>query len=295
MPFQRSAATLLIIAMVVAACILPVGARGDQTKAKVFIQVAEKAMEIAVELIERAKADGKEVSPAVHLVDEGSNLLARAKAAYDRGDYDSAAAEAKLAQERFRDALRALGPERPSIDEREATARLLEAIKRARERIQGVRDALTSSAEIGGNLREQISSKLSQAERLLDDAESILKTNAKNASEAARRLAQAEKLISEAYVMLKHASHEPNKHRIDAFLKNLERDISKLIDELTKLKKRGVKVDDLIDLLNRADSLVRSARDKATGDDLDGALTDIQQARDITQQVRREIAKRHKP
>ena len=72
---QRKAAALLIMAVIVAACAPPVTASGDQTKAKMFIQVAEKAREVAFEFIERAKASGIDVSLASSLVEEGSNLL----------------------------------------------------------------------------------------------------------------------------------------------------------------------------------------------------------------------------
>jgi len=292
---QRKVAALLIMAVIVAACAPPVTARGDQTRAKMFIQVAEKAREIALEFIDRAKATGKDVSLAAGLVEEGSNLLNTAKAAYEKGDYDSAAADAKSAQEKFREALKASGPEVPSIEEQEAKARLLEAIERTGERIRRVRDVLSSSTEISESLRGQIDSKLSQAEGLLSEAESILRTDVKSASEAAQRLAQAEKLISEAFVLLKQASHGPNMHRIEAFLSNLEREISKLGGELEKLAKRGVNVSDLKVLLSNVGSLVESARGKASSGDLSGALSDIQQAREIMRQVRTEMAKRHKP
>jgi len=292
---QRKAAALLIMAVIVAASLQPVTARGDQMKAKVFIEMAEKGREIALELIERAKAAGKEVSMVVGLVQEGNSLLDKARAAYEEGDYDSAAADAKSAQEKFREALKALGPETPSIEEQEAKVRLLEAVDRAGERVRRVREALSSSTEVNGSLRGQIDAKLNQAEGSLSEAESILKTNVKNASEAARTLAQAEKLISEAFVMLKHASHVPNMHRIQAFLKNLEQEISRLRGELEKLEKRGVNIDDLKGLLGEAESQVNSARGKASNGDLSGVLSDIQQAREIIQQVRREIAKRHKP
>jgi len=292
---ERKAAALLIMAVIVAACAPPVTASGDQTKAMMFMQVAEKSREIALELIERAKATGIDVSLAAGLVEEGSNLLNTARAAYEGGDYDSAAADAKSAQEKFREALKASGPETPSIEEQEAKPRLLEAIERAGERIGRVREALSSSTEISESLRGQIDSKLIQAEGLLSEAESILRTNVKSASEAAQRLAQAEKLISETFVALKQASHGPNMHRIEAFLNNLEREISKLRGELEKLAQRGVKVDDLKGLLSNAENLVESARGKASNGDLSGALSDIQQAREIMRQVRNEIAKRHKP
>ena len=297
MSFQRRTAALLIIAVMAAACVLPVTARDDQMKAEVFVEIAEKAREITLGFIEKAALAGNDVSVSVNLLEEGSRLLTQAKTAYDEADYESAAADARLAQEKFRDALKALGSENNSSeeDEEDAKPRLLEAIERARERIRKVREVLSSSNDISENLREQINAKLIQAEGLLNEAESIVGTNVKNASEAAQKLGQAEKLVSEAFVMLKHASHEPNRHRIEAFLRNMERDISRLRSELEKLVKKGNNVEDLNSSLSQAENLVGSAREKSAKDDLAGALTDIQQAKEIIQQVRKEIAGHHKP
>lgn len=295
MPDQRRAFALLVMVAMAAAYTLPVAAQGDQTKAKMFIEVAQRAREIALEFVEIAKAAGKDIALATGLIEEGSNLLNRARAAYERGEYDSATAEAKLAQEKFRNALKALGPEKPSLEERGAEARLREAIERARARIKRVVEALSNSTGIAEDLQQAIGTKLNTAEGLLNEAESTLKADAKNVSEAARKLAQAEKLIGEAHVLLTHASHEPDRNRVEAFLKNMEREISGLRNELERLAKRGIRIDDLSALLDQAESLLKNARGKMDEDEFSGALSDLQEAREITQQVRREMAKRHKP
>lgn len=283
----------LIIAVIVASYAVPVSAQGDQTKAKMFLQIAEKAREIALQFAEKAKADGKDVTAAMSLIEDGTSLLNQAKAAYDKGDYDLAAAQARKAQENFRDALEALGPEKPSTEENEK--RLLEEIERARRRIVTIRGALSNSTEIGQDMREQINSKLGQAEGLLNEAESLLKSNVKDTPEAARRLAQAEKAIAEAFSLMKLASKEPNKHHMDIYLKNLEQEILRLRNKLEKLEKKSVKVDDLRDLLNKAEGLVNSAQDKASKDDLPGALADARSARELVENVRGEIVKRSRP
>jgi len=288
-------AALLMLAAMAGAFVPAVAAQGDQTNARIFIQTAERAKEIALEFIERARSSGTDVSAALGLVEEGGRLLAQAKAAYDRGDYDSAAADARLAQTRFRDALKMLGPEKATI-EQEAEARLREAIERARERIQKVREALASSTEITDEL-EQIRRKLYEAEGLLKEAESILGADVENSSEAARKTAQAEKLVSEAFVMLKQASGAPNRHRIEAFLKNMEKEIQKLRNDLEQMARRGIRIDDLRSLLDTAEGLLKTAQGKASDGDLNGALSDIEQVRNIIEQVRREVSgrQRHGP
>jgi len=95
--------------------------------------------------------------------------------------------------------------------------------------------------------------------------------------------------------LLKYASEELNKQRMESFLSNLEREISKLRDELDKLKMRGINVDDLKGRLDTAARLIELARDKVSKDQLAEALLDIQQAREIVRQMWEEIAKHRKP
>jgi hypothetical protein len=281
---RRDVAALLIVAMIVATYAASVTAQGDQTKAKMFLQIAENAKEAALEFVESAKAGGKDVTAAVFLIGVGSNLLNQAKVAYEKGDYDSVVARARMAQEMFRDAFQALSPEKPSAEENEV--RLLEAVERARRRILRIREVLSNSTEIAQDLRAQINSKLNQAEGVLNEAESFLKSNAKDASEAARELSQAEKVIAEVFVLMKYASKESSKRHMEAFLTDLERDISRLRDELEKLETKGVKVDDLNHQLDQAANLVKNAQEKASKDDLVGALADGESAGEIVNRHR---------
>ena len=289
---RRDIAALLIVAMIVATYAASVTAQGDQTKAKMFLQIAENAKEAALGFVESAKAGGKDVTAAVFLIGVGSNLLNQAKVAYEKGDYDSVVARARMAQEMFRDAFQALSPEKPSAEENEV--RLLEAVERARRRILRIREVLSNSTEIAQDLRAQINSKLNQAEGVLNETESFLKSNAKDASEAARKLSQAEKVIAEVFVLMKYASKESSKRDMEAFLKDLERDISRLRDELEKLETKGVKVDDLNHQLDQAANLVKNAQEKASKDDLVGALADGESAGEIVENVKGEIVNRHR-
>jgi len=283
----------LIIAAMVASYAVPVSAQGDQTKAKMFLQIAEKAREIAIEFVEKARTEGKDVALATSLIEDGNYILNEAKKVYSEGNYDVAAVMAKLAQGIFRDSLETLGPERPSTEENEV--RLREAIERTRRRILRIREALSNWTDIGQDLREQINSKVNQAEGLLNEAELMLRSNGKDASEAARRLAQSEKTIAEAFSLMKLASKELNKYHMEIFLKGFEREILRLRNELEKLEKKGVKVDDLQDLLKEAEELVGGAREKASRDDLSGALVDARIAGQIIEHVWKELVKRGRP
>jgi len=290
----RKAIPLLFMAVTFAACLIPVEAQqDDQMKAKIFIQIAENVRSIALEFIKQANATGTDISVAIAYVEEGNIILGQARAAYERGEYSLAVFHARMAQREFRNALRNLGPESPPAEEQEE--QLFEALKRARETILRIRSTLSSSTGISQGLREQINAKLDRAENLLNDADSLLRSGTGNTSEAAQKLDQSEKLIVESFMLLKYASEELNKQRMESFVNNLEREISKLRDELDKLKMKGINVDDLKGRLDTAARLIELARDKVSKDQLAEALLDIQQAREIVRQVWEEIAKHRKP
>ena len=291
---RNQTVSILVLAVVLVALTEPVLAQpADQVKARVFIQTAETAKSIAIDLIEKGKLAGKDVSLSESLVKEGISLLDQAKLAYDKGDYDSAATQARNAQVKFREAIRKINGEK-QIEEQDTKPRLLEAVQRARERIEKVRKALSNLTDVAQDLRDQIKSKLNDAESLLNECNAIFQTDMKNASEAARKLAQAEKLVSEAFVATKNALKEPNKHRVEALLKTLQKEISRLNDDIEKLK-RGTSTDDLKEKLAKADGLLSAAKDKILNDDVAGAFRDIGSARELVNAVKRELGKRSKP
>ncbi|MEM3528272.1 MAG: hypothetical protein QXI59_08110 [Candidatus Bathyarchaeia archaeon] len=282
--------SLFIIVLVLTVCVNPVlgeQVNQAQNRARIFINVAEKARSITAELIEKAKASGEDTASRMQLIDEGNNLLSRAKEAYDRGDYVSSATDARLAQSKYREAMRGLGPIGP-LAEKNIRERLIEAIQRARERIKRIREIIASSTEIREELVKNALENVDQAEQLLNDAESIIRSGVQNASEAARKLAQAEKKMSMAFTFLKQASKEPNKHRLENYIKRLENQLSRLRDWVQRLRRMGVKDDRLNEiqtLLEEAENLIKSALDKVASDKLAGALADIEKANEIMRQA----------
>lgn len=290
----RKAIPLLFMAVTLAACLIPVEAQqDDQMKAKIFIQIAENVRNIAVEFVKQGNATGVDISVATAYIEEGNIILGQAGAAYERGEYSLAVFHARMAQREFRNALRNLGPESPPAEEQEE--QLLEALKRARETILRIRSVLSSSTGISQSLREQINAKLDRAENLLNEADSLLRLQTGNTSEAAHKLDQSERLIVESFMLLNYASEELSKQRMESFLNDLEREISKLRDELDKLEMKGINIDDLKGRLDMAARLIEFARDNVSKDQFATALLDIQQAREIVRQMWEEVAKHRKP
>ncbi len=290
-------AGLLIVAVLVTASIQPLAAGvPDQAKAQKFIEIAEDSGALASRLVDQAKSRGINVSTATVLIQEGDSLLAEAKTAFSKSDFVAAFERARLAQEKFRDAAKHLNLDEASAFHEKAEG-LLEAIARARLRIKSIRETLASITLTPENqgLVSQIKSKLASAEDELANAEAAVRAEPAKASEAAIMLAQAEKNIAEAFVALTQLAHLANSHRAEAFLKEVEKHVQRLKEELARLAKRGVKVDDLNAQLATVEQLIAAARIKLKNGDINGALADIQQADQLLKAIQREIAKRQKP
>lgn len=286
----RKIVPLLVMGLVFSALSIHVNAEQDvPTKAIVLIQIAENVRKITFEYIEQARATGADVRVAMAHIEEGDIILGQARAAYERGEYPLAVFHAGMAQREFRNALRSLGSETPLAEEREE--QLLEALRRARDTILRIRSTLLNSTGINQALREQISAKLDLAESLLDEADSLLRVGASRISEATDKLDQSEKLIVECFALLNYASEELNRQRMEGFLSGLEQEISKLRDELERLKLNRIDVKDLEGRLETATKLIESARLKIFKDQLPEAVLAIQQAREIVKQLWAEVAK----
>ena len=282
------------MAVILAACLIPAQAQqDDQTKAKIFIQIAENVRNIALEFVKQANVTSTAISVATAYIQEGNIILGQAIAAYERGEYSLAVFHARMAQREFRNALRNLGPESPPAQEQEE--QLLEALRRARETILRIRSALSSSTGISQSLREEINAKLDRAESLLNEADSLLRLQTPNTSEAAHKLDQSEKLIVESFMLLKYASEELNEQRMESFLSNLEEEIARLRDELSRLKMAGVNVDNPKARLDMAARLIELARNMVSEDQFAEALLDIQQVSEIVKQMWEEVAKHTRP
>ncbi|TLM99342.1 hypothetical protein FDZ71_15950, partial [bacterium] len=90
MTISRTAVPFLVLTILSLMLVNPIAAQNDEAKAKVFIQIAEKAREVALQLIERAKAAGQDVSAATLQFDQGTTFLNRAQQAYQDKQYDAA-------------------------------------------------------------------------------------------------------------------------------------------------------------------------------------------------------------
>ena len=267
----------------------------EQTDTQKYIEITEQIKARAESLRDQARDRGVDVTAANKLISEGSSLLDEAKTLLQKADYASAFKKAREAQAKFRDATTVLnGAEDKSGEEKRKD--ISTAIDRAADRIQRIQDVIagiTSTAE-NQNFIDSVRQNLGEAEKNLAEAKAAVETKSDDPSKASKSLAEANKNIEEAFKGLKLIGDWTVNWRCDAFLRGIKNTIDKVRDELDKAEKKGSKVDDLREQLTTAEESIQEAKAKLLAGDKKAALAEIAKARDILQDITKELHKRGK-
>jgi len=214
----------------------------QQEKAEAFVAVAEEAKNEVDELMSTIGEEG--VPPELNtLYEEGVGNLMAAQEELGKEDpeYELVISLAKEAMKIFRNVYGQLntllegeeageeteeeteeGEEAEEIEEPEDPQTLMQAIERARRRIDRVNGTIDANI---GYLTEYAEETLRgedgllvNATELLDEAEAALGQDPPDVSTAAKKHGDAHKLISQAFVILKKAAGALNNGRINGFL-----------------------------------------------------------------------------
>jgi tetratricopeptide (TPR) repeat protein len=269
----------------------------NQSQTQAFIQVAQNAQALAERLL-AAMPQGSDTTDASALISEGKALLQEAQTAYVQDDYPVAILKATQAQDKFKQAIVSLTSAdsiQSQSDEVEKRLGILEAIRRARERLDRLKSILAS---IQTNSDSQailtIQNLLSDAEAALNNAEAIIKSNPPSAQDAAKYLAQAEADLGRATGELNQLAHAANAQRGEGVLKGLENQVRVLGEQIDKAAAKGVKVDDLKSQLVEVQILIDAAHQKFASGDVAGAVAIVQQAKQLIHVIRQALAHRHR-
>ncbi len=265
---------LALIALAIPSLVLPLSGyavREDQTKADKFTEIAERAHEQALMLIGRASERGLNVTEANRLVAEGESLLLQSKGLYVLANYTDALRRAREAQERFRDAIRALEGRVEDAEDHEIAKGLLTAISRAEERIQRLRNVVENLTWTSENSKffDWVEGNLTQGQENLDDAKDLLGGRPLNASRAAALLAGANRYLEDAHKALKGIGDWTVAWRAENFIRGMRKQLEKIEDRLMAHE------------LGEIEGLIGSARWKILSGNKKGALEDIKEARDM--------------
>jgi hypothetical protein len=175
---------------------------GDEVRATVFLNVAERARDLLVRLMERAEEAEIETSSVDPILAAGDALLEEARTACEVTDYPLCADKAHDAAQTYREGLQQLGELAESLAETEATVGqgLLEAIeahRRLAARMETAVNAVTPS-EVSEPYRDWVLDNLTEAHGHLDAAEQALTNSPSDVTLAAHELAAANHDLREA-------------------------------------------------------------------------------------------------
>lgn len=266
----------------------------DQARAEEFIRIVQKISGHAANLRDIAKANGADVTSADKLISEGEALIENAQASLGKGDYTLAFQNAKESQTKFRDSIKTLTDLTGETEEEKAKD-ILAAIDRAAERIQRLRETIASISPTTENQNyiDLVSEKIGEAEKNLANARSAIE-KMPNASAAAKLLGEANKNIEEALKALRLIADWILTWRSENFLDGLEKELARVTDQLESAAKKGAKTEDLEAKLTEAEESIKEARAKLLTGDKKDALTKIKEARDILQEISKELQKRNR-
>jgi len=291
---------LLILLLLTIAIVNPMqlwvhAAAQEQTATQKYIEITEQIKARTEGLRDQAKDGGADVTAANKLISEGASLLDEAKSLLQKADYASSFQKAREAQAKFRDATAVLnGAEDKSGEEKRKD--ISTAIDRAADRIQEIQDVIagiTPTAE-NQNYINSVRQNLGEAEKNLVEAKAAVEAKSADTSEASKSLAEANKNIEEALKSLRQIGDWTLGWRSEAFLQGIKNTVDKVKDDLDKAEKKGSKTDDLRAQLTTAEKSIQEAKAKLLAGDKKAALAEIAKARDLLQDITKELHKRGK-
>jgi hypothetical protein len=293
---QRNKLLGLCVMSVLALAMLPslttYALPNDRAGAMKFIEVAQEAYEEATMLAELTRSRGGNVTLAESRIGEGGRLLTWAKGNFTAGNYPLAIENAKAAQRRFREGIRALEMEEAEEQE-EVGHGILVAISHLSDRISRLRDVVD---RLERDTEEEkyiawVNGNLTEAEDNLAAAKAIIEGGPRNASEAARLVGEANRNIDDACKVLKLIGDHRIAWRVESFTRGLWNQREKVRDEIEKARRKGENVEGLERMLDDARELVDSAKSKLIQGDKKGALAEVKEARDLLHDAFKELKK----
>ncbi len=269
------------------------GAEQDKSRAEVFVEIAKKALETTLSLRDLAQSKGLDITRMNALIARGEALLKEAEGQLANNEFQKASEKAREAMKAFSDAIRSLGKAFDKEEEEQERGQgILEAISRARDRIEKIRASLPETEGASQKLVEavnKVKGLLSEAEKLLGEAEAVIQSSPSNASEAAKKMAEANRKLAEAHRALEEALKHGDKKRLDHFTKGIEKELEK-VKKLVEQRGEG-NTEALKAKLAQIETLIEEAEKKAEAGDMKGAMQDIKEARDLLHSVVKDLAK----
>jgi len=287
---SRSIAVLVLMATVIMAIVPYSGTVYGQNpsqeeekaerKAEKLVEMADRAeqrVDNLIRLIFANETANKTITDAglmdelegnVTLFNQGVGNLTMAHDAFDDGDYQGAIANATDALRIFCEVFKAVHyiMEQAGVDKgRLIDAQgLIQAMQRALERIERLREILPEDAE-------EVLELLNTAEQCLNITAARVWLLEGRVNETAHNLTQANRLIAEARQYIKMQAKEMNTVRITNYLRGAEQATDRIVKRLEIASRKGLNVTAILESLGFANetefreflqNMTQSARDK---------------------------------
>ena len=268
--------------------------RRQAQAAERFIEVAERAQALIIQLRDTANARGVDVSKVNVAITDGESLLVEAKDRLAANDPNGAVNKARDGMKMFVRAIKAFGNNLEEdgdglnkADKR--SQRVVRAVERSKVRIDRLEVILEKMVNMPPNLRADVRKHLDGADRALERALDAINSDPQNVRLAARSLAEANNEMKDAFKSLREVAAWKNAQRLDRFVTNMEKRIDTLQKRLDLFADRGIDVDEVNVKLARIKGLLESAEEKAKNGDMNGAIQDLRKVHRSLKQVQQEI------
>lgn len=245
-------------------------------KVEKFIEIAEKAGEKAENLLTLIQKRGinLDLTEVEEKLDEGKGKLENAKNLLEQGYLEDAIGNATEAFKIFREIFKTLhsmlGEAGVGIGKILNASGLIEAMKRALQRIERLRELIP----------EELQGKLDEAEEYLDIEVAMELLSQGKVNETAHRLAQANKLIAQVHKLLKGRAKQLNFNKIKCFIKVMEKFYSRLKRQVDKFGN-----DTLNEWLQEVFQYISDAKSAFEQGNYEDAISKFKEARNILEKV----------
>jgi len=292
MKTRRVAVLILLITVIVstvpASAMLYTQAQSrENNPAEKFVELADRARQRVEDLINLMYANETaikaieeaglldELEGNVTLFNEGVENVTNAYKALEIGDYEEAIANTTYALRIFREVFRSIHIILKDSELQKGqlidAQGLLEAMRRALERIERLREILSEDA--------------TEAIELLDTAEDYLDIDAARiwllegkVNQTAHNLTQANRLIARAYQYLKNQAKKMNAMRIKNYLRRAEQTRKRIMEKLEFASKKGINATVLLESLGYQNATEFRQVLQSLIEDAQGKMKDIKNA-----------------
>lgn len=279
-----------LVALLLTLAIVPIiqanAQQQDRVRAEQFVQIADRARQHTVSIRDMAASKGANTAKMDGLIAEGDALLKEARAFLADNKLADAISRATSAMRKYTEAIKSLGEAlRPDAEEVEREDQ--EVAKRETERLERIKQSIRSVPNAPQSLVKAANERLAAAQVAVAKVREVKKPQPQKGD---LKPVQMTPKTSEVLQAVKDIEAWKNNERINAYLKETEKRIQKLAEEIENTSKRGVNVEAIKKRLVELQRLLEVAKKKAATGDVNGTLKDVSEIQRLITLIQKELS-----